>query len=143
MFSRIGRLFNRSPTTIRLELVREHGNGFYSWGGNLYQSDIVRSCIRPFYLAAGKLQAKHIRQTADGLKVNPDLYMKMVLEEPNPFMTGQQLQEKLAIQLALNNNAFAAIIRDENGYPMQIYPVPRRVLSALRPAGSAVFEVYT
>lgn len=50
--------------------------------------------------------------------------MKMLLEEPNPFMTGQQLQEKLAIQLALNNNAFAAIIRDENGYPMQIYPVP-------------------
>jgi len=131
VFSRIGRFFNRSPTTIRLELVREHGNGFYSWGGNLYQSDVVRSCIRPFCLAAGKLQAKHIRQTADGLKVNPDLYMKLLLEEPNPFMTGQQLQEKLAIQLALNNNAFAVIIRDENGYPMQIYPVPAAGVEAL------------
>src|SRR5690554_3911693 len=131
MLNKIRRFFNRSPTTIRLELVRERGNSFYSWGGNLYQLDIVRSCVRPFYKAVGKLQAKHIRQTDGGLKVNPDLYMKMVLEEPNPFMTGQQLQEKLAIQLALNNNAFAAIIRDENGYPMQIYPVPAMGVEAL------------
>src|SRR5690554_3703563 len=131
MLNKIRRFFNRSPTTIRLELVREHGNGFYSWGGNLYQSDVVRSCIRPFCLAAGKLQAKHIRQRADGLKVNPDLYMKILLEEPNPFMTGQQLQEKLAVQLALNNNAFAVIVRDENGYPMQIYPVPAMGVEAL------------
>src|SRR5690554_1865328 len=98
MLNKIRRFFNRSPTTIRLELVREHGNSFYSWGGNLYQSDIVRSCIRPFYKAIGKLQAKHIRQTADGIKINPDVYMKMLLGEPNPFMTGQQLQEKLAIR---------------------------------------------
>jgi len=131
VLSRIKTFFNRSPTTIRYELITEHGNGFYSWGGNLYQSDIVRSCIRPFYKAIGKLQAKHIRQTADGLKINPDVYMKMLLEEPNPYMTGQQLQEKLAIQLALNNNAFAFINRDENGYPMEIYPVPAVSAEAL------------
>src|SRR5690554_3964765 len=57
--------------------------------------------------------------------------MKMLLEEPNPYMTGQQLQEKLAIQLALNNNAFAFINRDENGYPMEIYPVPAVSAEAL------------
>lgn len=39
-------------------------------------------------------------------------------------MTGQKLQEKLASQLILNNNAFALIIRDEFGYPTEIYPIP-------------------
>ena len=131
VLSRLRNYFSRSPTTVRYELITEHGNGFYAWNGSLYQSDIVRGCIRPLYKAAGKLLAKHVRQTERGLQINPDVYMKMLLAEPNPFMTGQQLQEKLAIQLALNNNAFAAIIRDENGYSMQIYPVPAMGVEAL------------
>lgn len=39
-------------------------------------------------------------------------------------MTGQMLQEKLANQLALNGNAFALLIRDDNGYVNEIYPIP-------------------
>lgn len=117
-------VFNRSPTTVaRCTLVTERGNGFYSWNGKLYQSDIVRSCIRPFYKAVGKLLAKQIREGAE-LKVNPDAYVKRLLEEPNPYMTGQILQEKLAIQFKLNNNAFALIVRDAFGYAMEIYPIP-------------------
>jgi len=95
------------------------------WNGDLYKSDIVRSCIRPKAKAIGKLVAKHIRESSDGtLKVNPEPYIRFLLEEPNPLMTGQMLQEKLATQLALNNNAFALIVRDEFGYASQIYPVP-------------------
>jgi HK97 family phage portal protein len=121
------RLFrNRTPTEtgVKFELVTETGNGFYSWHGDLYKSDIVRSCIRPKARAIGKLVAKHIRESADGIKVNPEPYMRFLLEEPNPFMSGQMLQEKLATQLELNNNAFALIVRDEFGYPTQIYPIP-------------------
>lgn len=117
-------VFNRSPTTVaRCTLVTERGNGFYSWNGKLYQSDIVRSCIRPFYKAVGKLLAKQIREGTE-LKVNPDAYVKRLLEEPNPYMTGQILQEKLAIQFKLNNNAFALIVRDAFGYAMEMYPIP-------------------
>jgi len=120
---------NKSPTEqtnegYRLELVVERGNGFYSWRGDLYQSDIVRSCIRPKAKAIGKLVAKHIREATNGPLINPEPYMRFLLEEPNPYMTGQMMQEKLATQLALNNNAFALVIRDENGYPYQIYPIP-------------------
>lgn len=109
---------------ITLHLVTETGNGFYSWHGELYRSDIVRACIRPYAKAIGKLVAKHIRESADGLKVNPEPYLRFLLEEPNPLMTGQMLQEKLATQLRLNNNAFALIIRDPFGFPAQIYPIP-------------------
>jgi len=110
-------------------MITDKGNGYYTWNGNLYKSDIVRACIRPKAKAVGKLVAKHIRETVnkDGsinLKVNPDVYMRFILEEPNPYMTGQMLQEKVTTQLQLNNNAFIYINRDENGYPNELYPIP-------------------
>ncbi|MDD9149251.1 phage portal protein [Sporolactobacillus sp. CQH2019] len=104
-------------------MITDQGNGFYSWSGKLYESDIVRAAIRPKARAMGKLIGKHIRDSATGSSVNPDVYMRMLLEEPNPYMTGQMLQEKLAVQLELNNNAFAYINRDPNGTPMEIYPI--------------------
>lgn len=110
-----------------VQLVQERGNGFYSYNGKMYQSDIVRACIRPKIKAIGKLTAKHIRETmirqTRKLDVNPEPYIRFLLEEPNAYMTGQMLQEKLAAQLILNNNAFAIILRDENGYPTAIFPV--------------------
>lgn len=116
---------SRRVSTV--QMVQERGNGFYSYNGKLYQSDIVRACIRPKIKAVGKLTAKHIRETilADTrrLAVNPEPYIRFLLEEPNQYMTGQMLQEKLAAQLALNNNAFAVILRDENGFPNAIFPV--------------------
>lgn len=129
LLQRLFRLHNKTPTEqtnegYRLELVVDKGNGFYSWRGELYQSDIVRSCIRPKAKAIGKLVAKHIREGKDGPTINPEPYMRFLLEEPNPYMTGQMMQEKLATQLALNNNAFALIVRDAYDYPYQIYPIP-------------------
>ena len=130
LYSRIKkRIQNKSPTETRFQLVSEYGSGFYAWDGNIYKSDIVRAAIRPKVRAIGKLGAKHIRETqrADGSKkidVNPEPYIRFLLEEPNPLMSGQKLLEKLATQLALNNNAFALIIRDANGFPAEIYPIP-------------------
>ena len=125
----ISKFFNKSTTTTRFEMITDKGNGFYNWNGNLYKSDIIRTCIRPKSKAIGKLVAKHIRESinADGtnnLKVNPDVYIRFLLEEPNPYMTGQMLQEKVTTQLQLNNNAFIYINRDENGYANELYPVP-------------------
>lgn len=122
----ISRIFGRGKLTpnSRLEMVTEWGEGYYAWSGKLYQSDIVRACIRPKTQAIGKIVGKHIRDTGKELQVNPEPYIKYLLEEPNPYMTGQMLQEKLANQLALNGNAFALVIRDENGLPYEIYPIP-------------------
>ena len=49
---------------------------------------------------------------------------RFLLSEPNPYMTGQQFQEKVATQLCLNNNAFILIVRDINDKPIQLYPIP-------------------
>lgn len=120
LFSRL-----KNVTTVaRFKMITDRGNGFYAWNGKLYESDIVRACIRPRVKAVGKLVAKHVRRDPTGLKINPEPYIRFLLEEPNPYMTGQMLQEKAINQLALNNNAFILIIRDEFGYPYELYPIP-------------------
>ena len=118
------RLFNRSPSKTRFELIEDKGNGFYAWNGNIYKSDIVRACVRPKVKAIGKLIPQHLRNSKEeGFSVNPEVYIKFLLEEPNPYMSGQVFLEKMAMQLALNNNAFALIVKDENGYPVEMYNI--------------------
>jgi HK97 family phage portal protein len=118
----------QDSSTSRFELISDMGNGFYSWNGDIYKSDIVRASIRPKSRAIGKLVGKHIRDNASGFSVNPEAYLRFILEEPNPLMTGQVFQEKMATQLELNNNAFAYIKRDEAGYAFEIYPIPAKTV---------------
>lgn len=137
------RFRQKNVTVSQYKMVTDVGNGFYSYDGNLYQSDIVRAAIRPKVQAIGKAIARHIRNSAEGIKVNPDVYMRFLLEEPNPYMTGQMLQEKLATQLELNNNAFAYIQRDENEYPIAIYPIAAQASEAVQNASGEMFLRFT
>lgn len=142
------RFKNRTVTVSKYRLITDEGEGFYAWNGNLYRSDIVRAAIRPKARALGKTIGKHIRETIkpDGskeIKINPEPYMRFLLEEPNPYMTGQMLQEKLAVQLELNNNAFAYINRDENGLPMEIYPITATYADAVQNSSGELFLRFT
>lgn len=124
LFRKKGAIKNERSGKEILKMVNIWGEQYYKWDGKLYNSDIVRSCLRPKVRAVGKLAGKHIRDSTQGLKVNPDANIRFLFSEPNPYMTGQQFQEKVATQLCLNNNAFILIVRDENGKPMQLYPIP-------------------
>lgn len=135
----LDRFRQQAVTVSSYKMITEEGNGYYSYDGNLYQSDIVRSAIRPKSRAIGKAVAKHIRQAPEGIRVNPEPYMRFLLEEPNPNMTGQMLQEKLITQLELNNNAFAWIQRDGNGYPMAIWPITATSSEAIQNSAGEVF----
>jgi HK97 family phage portal protein len=148
VFDRLRNFFNSTITVSKYKLITDEGDGFYAWNGNLYQSDIVRAAIRPKARAIGKTVGKHIREIIkpDGtkdIKVNPEPYIRFLLEEPNPYMTGQMLQEKLATQLELNNNAFAYINRDENGYPMEISPITATASEALQNDQGELFLRFT
>ncbi|PGK73637.1 phage portal protein [Bacillus thuringiensis] len=129
----------QAPTTTRFEMINDSGGGFFAWNGDIYQSDIIRACIRPKAKAVGKLIAKHIRDNSTEFKVNPDSYMRFLLEEPNPLMTGQMFQEKMAVQLELNHNAFAYIKRDDFGYPTEIYPIPCTTVEVVEGAQGDIF----
>ena len=56
------KLKNEKADKNILQMVTTYGEHFYSWNGRLYDSDIVRSCIRPKVKAIGKLAGKHIRE---------------------------------------------------------------------------------
>ena len=135
LISRIRSAFS-NRRVAGVELMQQIGNNYISWNGTIYDSDIVRGCIRPKVKATGKLVAKHLRDVVDAeghheLNVNPSNAIRFILDEPNPLMTGQMLQEKLATQLCLNSNAFALIIRDDYGSPMEIYPIIARTVDAV------------
>lgn len=122
---------SRDPTPVekptqenQFKMVTTWGEYYVAWDGKLYKSDIIRACIRPKVKAIGKLVAKHIQEDANGLKVNQKPRIAMLLKYPNPYMTEQVFLEKMATQLCLSNNAFALIVRDDNGYPVQLYPIP-------------------
>lgn len=132
------------PEETRLAMVSSTGNGFYSWNGNLYRSDIIRACLRPFYKSVGKLVPKQVRENSKGeILINPDAYVRVLLEEPNPYMTGQMMQERLAIQFKLNNNAFAFILRDAGGYAREIYPINAAGVQAKYDKNGVLFLEFT
>lgn len=115
------------------KLMTDYGSGFYTWNGNVYQSDIVRSAISIKATTVGKAVAKHIRTDAnDQVKINPDVYLAFLLSDPNPLMSGQMLQEKMINQLELNNNAFAYVQRDQNGLPNAVWPIIASSVEALQ-----------
>lgn len=132
-------LFNKKSTDTTekavYKMIVDCGNGFYAWDGKLYKSDIIRACIKPKTKAIGKAVAKHIRRTVDiegnkHIQINPSVNTRFMLEEPNEFMSGQMLQEKVANQLSLNGNAFILIIRDNFGIPVGLYPIPATSVEA-------------
>lgn len=117
---------DRNPTETVVKLVRESGNGVYTWNGELLDYADIRAMVRPFTQAAGKFDAKHIRETVDkngqkDIKVNPEPYIRILLAEPNPMMTGAAFRQRMAWQYMLKNNAFAYIVRDTNGFAIGIY----------------------
>lgn len=130
------------PTT-RFEMITDSGNGFYAWDGNLYKSDLVRAAIRPKAQAIGKLNPKHILDFNGNFKINPQPYIRFILEEPNPYMTMQMMLEKVTTQLMLNHNAFIYIKRDELGYATELYPIPATSVELIEGKEGDLFLRYT
>jgi len=109
---------------VKLFTTNGYSGGYY-YDGNLYNSDIVRSCIKPFYRAVGKLTPKQLKRNSNGeITGKTDLYITKLLKRPNPYMSMQNLLEKTAITLQLNGNAFIHIIRNEYGLATALFPVP-------------------
>ena len=123
----------------RFELLKSTDNYFYAWDGKIFESDIVRSAIRPKANAIGKLTAKHIAGFNENMKINPTPYIRNILETPNPYMSMQDLLMKMTYQRELTHNAFAYIKRDDEGYPFEVYPIPYSTIELVKVNG----ELYT
>lgn len=104
---------------------------------------LVRAAIRPKAQAIGKLNPKHILDFNGNFKINPQPYIRFILEEPNPYMTMQMMLEKVTTQLMLNHNAFIYIKRDELGYATELYPIPATSVELIEGKEGDLFLRYT
>lgn len=105
----------------KFKLINSGNGSYYAWNGNMMDSDIVRSCIRPKANAVGKLTAKHIYGSGETLKVNSKSRIKAILEKPNEYESMQDFLMKMVWQRELYNNAFAYVKKDNQNNVIGIY----------------------
>ena len=115
------RLFgNRPKPQGRYEGVFKMLNGyephFTTWGGSIYESELVRASINTIATHCGKLKV-----TMEG-SARPALQNKMK-HAPNEFQTWEQFMRRLATILYVHNTAFIVPVYDRYGEPSGIYTV--------------------
>ena len=110
-------------TRTGTKMVRTETHVYTPWSGDVYNDDITRAVIWSFAEMAAKAQFVHVRGSGHDLKINPDADIRLLLEQPNEYMTMQDVVTKLAIDYERFNNCFAYIVRAPNGRPVMIYPL--------------------
>lgn len=126
--------WRRKKQVSRVELVTENTAGYYNWGGTAYDNDIVRACVNARAKRFCKLTLQHIRETytdaSKSLVVNPEPYIRLLLQEPNPYMSMVDFLAKICRTVDLSGNAFILILRDNNGLSRELYPIPAQTADA-------------
>lgn len=95
---------------------------FSPFGQNMWQSDLVRSCIRPI--------AEHTSKAHATCSKKPEI-AKILNVSPNMYMNGKDFLAKIRLWLEIKNTAFIYIARDDTGKPTSFYPVPYASFEAL------------
>lgn len=106
-------------TNTKFELVNDYNSAFFNYEGDLYDSDIVRSCIHAIASNAGKLKPRHIYdgQVKDGTNIE-----KLLQTRPNPYMNTYDFIYKIVSQLYCTNNSYI-YVRYDYGKIVGLYPI--------------------
>jgi len=114
----------------------------------------VYACVRVIAETCASLPIVLYRRRADGGKDRADgdpLY-DLLKYRPNPFQTSLEWREQLFTSALLRGNAYCQVIRDSNGYVIELLPLDADVMTVTRgpyglvytyrPTGSAqrIFE---
>lgn len=95
---------------------------FSVFGEDIYNSSLVRACVRPLAELSSKAEAKCLDQ---------DL-QRILNERPNLYMNGKDFLQKVRLRLEILNVAFIYIERDrKRGKVIGLYPVPYSFFEAL------------
>lgn len=88
------------------------------------QVSAVFSCIRLISECVGSLPIHVYRRLPDGEReLVTDHWLARLLQEPNPWMTGQELRECMATQLAAWGNSYTLTLRANSGRPTELFPL--------------------
>ena len=87
------------------------------------QVSTVLACVRVIAECLGALPAQLRRRTADGSEQDGALDAGWLVEEPNGWMTWQELVEQLSMHAVLTGSGFAYIVRGVRGQPVALLPL--------------------
>lgn len=89
---------------------------FTSWGGKIYESEIVRAAI--------DARARHISKLkVETLGAAQPRLQTILKKEPNAFQTWSQFLYRVSTILDVNNNAFIVPVLDQYGTTTGLFPV--------------------
>ena len=103
------------PENIRYETLTAYQPAFRSWGGALYESELVRGAVDAIARHASKLSYK-----MEG-NARPKLYTA-TKPAPNPWMTWSQYMERCANIYTVENNLFIVPLLDDKGEVTGFFP---------------------
>ena len=108
------------------------------------QTTAVYACIRILAEAIASLPLNVYQTTGLGKEkaTNHNLY-HLLHDEPNSEMTSFVFRETLMSHLLLWGNAYAQIIRDQNGKVLSLYPLLPNKMSVNRDSRGNIYYVYT
>jgi HK97 family phage portal protein len=113
----------REITTQQLKLMSGYTPVFTQFGGNAYNSDVVRSAIHTIASNAAKLTPKHIRKKEKGIEDANSRLGYLLQTRPNPYMNAYDFIYKVISQRESYNNAYIYIDYDERGMVRALYPI--------------------
>lgn len=111
----------KKSSTQRWQELGAYQATFTAFGTDIYNSAIVRSCVRPLAELSSKAEAKCMDKDIE----------RMLNGRPNMYMNGKDFLYKVRTRLEILNVAFIYIERDMRNKVIGLYPVPYSYFEAL------------
>jgi len=125
----------KSPDNVTYyKMLNDYVPFFSTFDGELYDSDVVRTCVDAIARNAAKLKAKHVRRVGGEitkLSSNTEWFLQV---RPNSYMNAYDFFYKVVSQLYSNNNAFI-YIHTEMGVITGFYPLNFSFIEPVEYAG--------
>lgn len=114
------RLFGKQPEPIRVDGIYRLLDGyvphFRTWGGQIYESELVRAAI--------DAKARHFSKLAVTIQGSAKPHLQSLLKRaPNEFQTWGQFLYRLSTILDVKNTAFIVPVIGEYGETTGIFPI--------------------
>lgn len=102
----------------KFEMFNGYTPRFTSWGGNIYESELIRAAIN-----ARAVHVSKLRFDIEG-SARPALHSKL-MKAPNQFQTWSQFLYRVSTILDVHNTAFIIPVYDKYGEPSGVFcPLP-------------------
>lgn len=122
----------KKQTVQKWKELGAYQSTFSVFGSDIYQNDIVRSCIRPLADFSAKAEAK----------CNDKKLERMLNQRPNQYMNGHDFIYKVRTRMELLNVAFIYIQRNERMQVVGLYPVPYAYFEAVEYKNGLFIKFY-